>query len=128
MEDASLTVTVCPVAVERVKPEADTSVTVPDDPPAAGVGPLAARARRGGGGRRRGGRGRRRAGRAAPGGKSDHRAHQRGGRDPSPPSVRQQSPNPCGLVVGHDGAPLLGTYQEGCAPFMRELPERGVTT
>jgi hypothetical protein len=36
VEDASLTVTVWPVAVDRVKPVADTVPTVPDEPPVAG--------------------------------------------------------------------------------------------
>jgi hypothetical protein len=33
--DASLTVTFSPVGVDTVKPDADTPVTVPTDPPAA---------------------------------------------------------------------------------------------
>jgi hypothetical protein len=36
VEDASLTVTFWPADVVRVKPDVDTLLTVPDDPPAAG--------------------------------------------------------------------------------------------
>jgi hypothetical protein len=36
VEDASLTVTVCPADVDTVKPEVDTLLTVPTVPPAAG--------------------------------------------------------------------------------------------
>jgi hypothetical protein len=36
VDDASLTVTVCPVDVESTKPELDTLATVPTAPPAAG--------------------------------------------------------------------------------------------
>jgi hypothetical protein len=37
VEDASLTVTFWPAGVDRVKPDADTLLTVPIEPPAAGA-------------------------------------------------------------------------------------------